>query len=274
MHWKRAPARVRRWAMPDELARRRRRPPRRCPAPRSRPGGDHRVVQSPPSWTWASTPEVGQSAPAQASPEPEEGPGDVVDPERVAGRAAGRRSRAIAPGSTSTAPPPLRRRTTSIPAAAAGGRVDDLVALGAAEHERRRGGLAHPDRPLERVGQRRGRGRRPAAPAARSTDQGTVRPTASPGGGTAPTAPGTLADGHHHPGEVPGHVRAIGGRRIEVSVRSRSRLRTLHGPAGGHHVVPGVAAAAAARDHVVDALGRRRRSTGSGARRGRRRPAG
>ena len=201
-------------------------------------------------------------------------------------RRPGRRRRPTAgrrPGtstSTQTTPPGLDQHRPS-PAAPADD-VDrrapapavDHRRLGAAEHDRGPGARRRPTPTASPARARAGRGGRRRRPGSRRTSPaaGSGRELAGPAG-TAPSR------GGHWPTATMIQVRSRGaaGRRrsrMPVSSSNRSCLRVLHGPAGRHHVLPGVRAALAARDHVVDVLGRRRRSTGSGGRRGRTRPGG
>ena len=271
-------------------------------AHQGRPAGAGAVAAAP-GRRRPSTPSR-SSAPAQAAPEPRRRPGHVR--RSTAGPRPGARRRPTPgrPASTSTAPPPDRRRTTRDPPASAAPASTTRLGLGRARGPRARpvgrqtatrparpgraptagqeswsaAAVAHSARstlprhrqsrtgPPRRTGAHRCRRPRAAGQAGQAV---SCRPVDDVGAEVVgPVLAGVAAQGEQlHP--VPGGRR----RRAEDHAGLVGQAVLLAGvarPAGGDHVLPRVRSALAARDHVVEVLRRRRRSTGTCRRPGRR----
>ena len=245
-HWKRAASRVRRWDMPTTL-----RPPRCAPrrgrGRRSTRGRTSACAPAPPGAPTSATPSVGQRRrPRLARASANARPTSSSQSASPAGTTTS--TQRTSPGTTSTAPPPLRRAPPRRRRRRA---------------RRRRAGCCRARAPAPsartptprapRATAARARARRWAPPRNRSTVQLTQ--TAWRGGGTAPSARApcrrrrsTQVSSRGAVGPAAQHHR----RLVEQAVALAHVARA----ARGHHVLPRVLAAAAARDDVVDALGR------------------
>ena len=182
-----------------------------------------------------------------------------------------RSTQQVVAGSTSTTPPPDRRRTTATPARVGRRAVDDVGPLRRPQDEGGGRRLEHPHRPHRVVGHRRRvqvaagpRRRSTSHPAAGGAGRARSRRDLQVGGPRV----GHRAQREREPARAPRLERRVAQPHRRLGQHAVA-LAHVARAAGRHHVVPRVAAAPAARAPRGRCSRPGRRSTGSGARRGR-----
>src|SRR5437763_8995060 len=266
-HWKRDPARTRRWEMPTTFF------PPTVTSPGPRPAKQtcrHHWLHTMAPWCMAACTPTEPSASHQTRPS--QWKATPTSASHSASRAGTNTSaHTTSPGPTSTAPPPLRRRTTSAPRPATAGWVLPSTSAGAVTSTSRTVRLkcAGSGRPCtsEAVPRTRSTAHSGALPLDFCAFEGVICPSAHESRRWSGRQRRSVlevglpvgvhrADGHDDPRELLGRRGRAAQGEADL-VEEAVLLLGVARPAGGDDVLPDVLATPAAGDDVVDVLGRR-----------------